>query len=98
MAITVDELAFLVDSALSICLIDEVGNLSLEISGLQIQVGAGPALQAVVGLGTTPNECRDSYATNISNQIAVIGGNPRGFSVRVPPSIIGFEPTGETGP
>lgn len=98
MALTVDELAFIVDSALDICIANETtGQLALAIVGLQVRVGAGPELKDVEGVGLTTNEARNDYATKVSNQVVVVGGNPRGTEVRVPPTIIGFEPTGETG-
>ena len=98
MAITVDELAFLVDSSLAICIENETtGLLSLTVVGLDIRIGAGPELREVEGNGLTTNAARNDYASKVSNQVAVIGGNPRGLEVRVPPTIIGFEPTGESG-
>lgn len=98
MAITVDELAYLVDSALDFCLEDEATELySLRINGLQLRVGAGPELRDVSGSGYTPNSARDDYANKVRNQVVVLGGNPRGIEVRVPPTIIGHEPTGTTG-
>ncbi len=98
MAITVDELAVVVDSGLAICIEDEdTGELSLKITGFQIRVGAGPELQEVEGNGLTTNEARDNYADKVRGKVGVVGGNPRGLEVRVPNTIIGFEPTGETG-
>ncbi len=98
MALTVDELAFLVDSGLEICIANETtGQLALEISGLQQRIGAGPELKDVEGNGLTSNDARNDYANKVRNQVVVLGGNPRGLEVRVPPTIIGFEPTGETG-
>ena len=96
--ITVDELAVLVDSALDICIENETtGQLSLVINGLQLRVGAGPELRDVEGNGLTTNAARDNYADKVRNQVVVLGGNPRGIEVRVPTTLIGFEPTGETG-
>lgn len=98
MAITVDELAYLVDSALAICIENEdTGLLALSVIGLKVQIGAGPGLQDVEGNGLTTNAARNDYASKVSQQVVVIGGNPRGLEVRVPPTIIGFEPTGESG-
>ena len=98
MPITVDELAFLVDSALSICLEDEAtGELSLKITGAQIRIGAGPELTDVEGNGSTPDIARDNYADKVRNKVLVVGGNPRGLEVRVPITIVGSE-TGATGP
>ncbi len=98
MALTVDELAFLVDSGLEICIANETsGQLALVIEGLQVRIGAGPELRDVEGNGLTTNDARNDYATKVSNQVVVLGGNPRGLEVRVPPTIIGFEPTGESG-
>jgi hypothetical protein len=98
MALTVDELAYLVDSAVQICVENEVtGALALTIAGLQIRIGAGPELQDVEGSGLTYNAARNNYASKVNNQVVVVGGNPRGTEVRVPTTVIGFEPTGETG-
>lgn len=98
MAVTVDELAYLVDSALDICIENETsGLLALQIVGLKVRVGAGPELKEVEGNGLTTNDARNDYANKVRNQVVVLGGNPRGLEVRVPPTIIGFEPTGETG-
>ncbi len=90
MAITVDELAFLVDSALTICIEDEgTGTLSLQIEGAQIRIGAGPELQDVEGNGLTADAARDDYADKVRNKVLVVGGNPRGLEVRVPATIVG---------
>lgn len=98
MAITVDELSYLVDSALDICIANETsGLLSLQIVGLQVRIGSGPKLKDVEGQGLTTNAARNDYADKVRNQVAVLGGNPRGIEVRVPTTIIGFEPTGESG-
>ncbi len=98
MAVTVDELSVLVDSGLEICIENETsGQLSLVIAGLQLRVGAGPELRDVEGNGLTTNDARNDYADKVRNQVVVLGGNPRGLEVRVPATIIGFEPTGESG-
>lgn len=98
MAITVDELAFLVDSGLEICIDnEETGSLALSISGLKVRVGAGPELKDVEGNGLTTNAARNDYASKVRSQVVVVGGLPRGISVRVPATLVGFEPTGETG-
>lgn len=98
MALTVDELAFIVDSGLEICIANEsTGELALAIKGLQVRVGAGPELKDVEGNGLTANAARNDYASKVRNQVVVLGGNPRGIEIRVPTSIVGFEPTGETG-
>ena len=98
MAVTVDELSILVDSALDICIENETsGLLALAIVGLQVRVGAGPELRDVEGQGLTTNDARNDYANKVRNQVVVLGGNPRGIEVRVPTTIIGFEPTGESG-
>ena len=90
MAITVDELAIVVDSALTICLEDEVtGELSLRITGAQIRIGSGPELQDVEGNGLTPDAARDDYADKVRSKVLVVGGNPRGLEVRVPSTIVG---------
>ena len=97
MAVTVDELAVLVDSALEICIENEdSGQLSLVINGLQLRIGAGPELRDVEGNGLTADLARIDYANKVRNQVVVLGGNPRGLEVRVPATIIGFE--GATGP
>ena len=98
MAITVDELAIIVDSALTICSEDEAtGALSLKIEDTQIRIGAGPELNDVEGNGLTPEAARDDYADKVRNKVLVVGGNPRGREVRVPATIVGSE-TGATGP
>jgi len=97
MAMTVDELAVIVDSALDICIANEdTGQLALQIIGLQIRVGGGPTLKDVEGNGPTADDARFDYAAKVRNQVVVVGGNPRGIEVRVPATIIGFE--GATGP
>jgi hypothetical protein len=91
MAMTVDELAIVVDSTVEICTVDgDVADLTLQIIGLQIRVGAGPELADVTGVGTTADEARTNYAANVANKVAVLGGNPRGLEVHVPITIIGF--------
>ncbi len=98
MALTVDELAFIVDSGLEICIENETtGQLALSIAGLQTRIGAGPELKDVEGNGLTANDARNDYANKVRNQVVVLGGNPRGLEIRVPVTIIGFAPTGETG-
>jgi len=90
LAITVDELAELVDSVVELCVTDEVtGALSLKIVGAQVRIGAGPELVDVIGVGATAGEARDDYATNVAGKVLVVGGNPRGIEVRVPATIIG---------
>lgn len=96
MAVTVDELAIIVDSALKVCLEDEdTGELSLRIEGVQVRIGAGPELQDVVGEGLTPDAARADYADKVRSKVLVVGGNPRGVEIRVPATIIGSE-TGAT--
>jgi hypothetical protein len=96
MAITVDELSVLVDSALELCFEDEdTGQLSLVIIGLKLRIGAGPELRDVEGNGLTSDLARIDYANKVRNQVVVLGGNPRGLEVRVPATIIGYE--GATG-
>ena len=98
MAITVDELAVVVDSSLNICLTDEeAGIYSLSIIGAERRVGSGPELREVEGVGLTPDEARMDYAAKVAGQVLVMGGNPRGMEVRVPTTIIWGE-TGATGP
>ena len=99
MPITVDELAYIVDSALTVCLEDEsTGELSLRIEGAQVRIGAGPTLQDVEGNGLTPDAARDDYAAKVRGKVLVVGGNPRGLSVRVPTTLVGSEgATGSTG-
>lgn len=90
MAITVDELAIVVDSTVNICTVDgDVGQLTLQIVGLQIRVGGGPTLKDVTGFGIDATAARADYATKVSGQVAVVGGNPRGIEIRVPATIIG---------
>jgi hypothetical protein len=93
MAVTLDELAIIVDSTLAICITDEESNtVSLQITGAQIRVGAGPELQDVVGTGvgeTGVDAAREDYAAKIAGKVMVMGGNPRGLEVHVPSTIIG---------
>jgi hypothetical protein len=90
MAITLDELAIVVDSSLQICITDELTEaVSLQITGAQIRVGAGPELQDVTGQGATSGAARDDYAAKIAGKVMVMGGNPRGLEVHVPTTIIG---------
>ena len=78
MEITVDELAIIVDSALTICLEDEAtGVLSLRIEDTQIRIGAGPELKDVEGNGLTTEAARADYADTVRNKVLVVGGNPR---------------------
>jgi hypothetical protein len=93
MAITVDELAIIVDSSVTVCIEDEgTGELSLVIEDAQIRVGAGPELKDVEGNGLTTAIARDDYADKVRGKVLVVGGNPRGLEVRVPDTIIGSEP------
>ncbi len=93
MAITIDELAIVVDSSLQICITDEATEaVSLQITGAQIRVGAGPELRDVVGTGegiTGVDAAREDYASKIAGKVMVLGGNPRGLEVHVPTTIIG---------
>jgi hypothetical protein len=90
MAVTLDELAIIVDSTLALCITDEAtGAVSIEITGSQIRVGAGPELQDVTGQGATSGAARDDYATKIAGKVMVMGGNPRGLEVHVPTTVIG---------
>ena len=99
MAINVDELAYLVDSGLAICITDEdTGALALTISGLQVRVGSGPELRDVEGVGLTTNAARNDFAAKVASQVVVVGGHPRGLELRVPDTIVGFAETGATGP
>lgn len=90
MAITVAELAYMVDSAIDICIATESPlGYTLRINGGQIRIGAGPELQDVVGLGSTPDDARDDYAVKVAGKVMVFGGNPRGFTLRIPTTIVG---------
>jgi hypothetical protein len=90
MAITLDELAIIVDSTLQLCITDEAtGAVAIEITGSQIRVGAGPELQDVTGQGATSGAARDDYASKIAGKVMVMGGNPRGMEVHVPTTVIG---------
>jgi hypothetical protein len=90
MAITLDELAIIVDSTLAICISDEAtGAVTLQITGAQIRIGAGPELQDVTGQGATSGAARDDYAAKIAGKVMVVGGNPRGLEVHVPTTVIG---------
>jgi hypothetical protein len=99
MSLNVDELAFLADSGLDICITNEdTGALALTINGMKLRIGAGPELRDVEGVGLTTNIARNDFATKVRNQVVVVGGNPRGVELRVPPTIVGFAETGATGP
>ena len=90
MAVTLDELAIIVDSAIQICITDEsTGAVSLQITGAQIRIGSGPDLSDVTGVGATAGAARDDYAAKIAGKVMVVGGNPRGLEVRVPSTVIG---------
>ena len=90
MAVTIDELAIIVDSALALCISDEITEaMTIQIEGAQIRVGSGPELKDVVGEGATSGAARDDYASKISGQIMVVGGNPRGLEIRVPATVVG---------
>ncbi len=90
MAVTLDELAIIVDSTLAICISNEdTGAVSLQITGAQIRVGAGPELNDVTGEGATSGAARDDYASKIAGKVMVVGGNPRGLEVHVPVTVIG---------
>ncbi len=90
MAITLDELAYIVDSAIEICITDEATEaVSLQITGAQIRIGAGPELADVTGEGATSGAARDDYAAQIAGKVMVVGGNPRGLEVRVPTTVVG---------
>lgn len=90
MAVTLDELAIIVDSTLSLCLSDEdTGAITLQIIGAQIRIGAGPELKDVTGEGATAGAARDDYAAKIAGKVMVVGGNPRGLEITVPSTIIG---------
>ncbi len=90
MAVTLDELAIIVDSTLAICISNEdTGAVSLQITGAQIRVGTGPDLNDVTGEGATSGAARDDYAAKIAGKVMVVGGNPRGLEVHVPPTVVG---------
>jgi len=90
MAVTLDELAIIVDSTISICLSNEQTEaVTLQIIGAQIRVGAGPELQDVTGEGATSGAARDDYAAKIAGKVMIVGGNPRGLEITVPSTVIG---------
>ncbi len=90
MAVTLDELAIIVDSTLAICITDEATEaVSLQITGAQIRIGAGPELADVTGLGATSGAARDDYAAKIAGKVMIVGGNPRGLEIHVPSTVIG---------
>ena len=90
MAVTIDELAIIVESTLALCISDETtGAVTIQIEGAQIRIGAGPELKDVVGEGATSGAARDDYATKIAGQVMVVGGNPRGLEIRVPSTVVG---------
>ena len=90
MAVTLDELAIIVDSTLLLCISDEAtGAVTLQITGAQIRVGAGPDLNDVTGEGATAGAARDDYADKIAGKVMVVGGNPRGLEIHVPSTVIG---------
>ncbi len=90
MSITLDELAIIVDSTLALCISDEdTGAVTLQITGAQIRVGAGPVLNDVYGEGATSGAARDDYAAKIAGKVMVVGGNPRGLEVHVPTTVVG---------
>lgn len=86
MAITLDELAIIVDSTISVCI--EGALTVVQIIGLQERVGAGPELRDVTGSGATEGDARTAYALALAGDVVVVGGNPRGIEVRVPTTLI----------
>ncbi len=89
MALTLDELAILVDSSIQICITDEATEaVSLQITGAQIRIGAGPELVDVTGVGASAGPARDDYAAKVAGKVMVVGGNPRGLEVHVPTTVI----------
>ena len=90
MAVDIDEIAIIVESTLALCISDEAtGAVTIQIEGAQIRIGAGPELKDVVGEGATSGAARDDYASKISGQVMVIGGNPRGLEIRIPTTVVG---------
>lgn len=90
MAVTLDELAFIVDSTIAICISDEtLGTTTVQITGAQTRIGAGPALTDTIGEGATSGAARDDYASKIAGKVLVVGGNPRGIEIKVPTTVIG---------
>lgn len=86
MAMTLDELAIVVDSTISVC-IENALNV-VQIIGLQQRIGAGPELRDVTGTGATENDARIAYAASLADTVVVVGGNPRGIEVRVPATLV----------
>ncbi len=86
MAITIDELAIIVDSTVSVCIEDAL--TVVQIVGLQQRIGAGPELRDVTGTGVDETAARAAYAPKLAGTVVVVGGNPRGIEVRVPATII----------
>ncbi len=90
MAVNLDELAIIVDSTIALCISDEdTGAVTLQITGAQIRIGAGPELSDVIGEGATAGAARGDYATKIAGKVMVVGGNPRGLEIRVPATVVG---------
>lgn len=90
MAVDLDELAIIVDSTIAICISNEdTGAVTLQITGAQIRIGAGPELKDVIGEGATAGAARDDYAAKIAGKVMVVGGNPRGLEIRVPATVVG---------
>jgi hypothetical protein len=85
-AMTLDELAIVVDSTISVC-IENALNV-VQIIGLQQRIGAGPELRDVTGTGATENDARTAYAISLADTVVVVGGNPRGIEVRVPATLV----------
>lgn len=90
MTVTIDEIAIIVDSTLTLCISDEsTGATTIQIEGAQTRIGAGPELKDTIGEGSTSGAARDDYASKISGKILVVGGNPRGLEIRVPTTVVG---------
>ena len=90
MAVTLDELAIIVDSTLALCISDEdTGAVTLQITGAQTRIGAGPELTDTIGEGATSGAARDDYAAKIAGKVLVVGGNPRGLEIHVPSTVVG---------
>jgi len=90
MAVTLDEIAEIVDSTLTLCITDEATEaVSIKIEGAQIRIGAGPELQDTIGEGATSGAARDAYAAKIAGKVMVVGGNPRGLEIHVPQTVVG---------
>jgi hypothetical protein len=86
MAMTLDELAIVVDSTISVCIEDAL--TVVQIIGLQQRVGAGPTLRDVSGTGVDETAARAAYFPKLAGQVVVIGGNPRGLEIRVPTTLV----------